>query len=244
MPGKLSIAIFKQANHLYKHSFPIYYPLYRVYKSVAERELISAIRNIVRPGMNVLDVGANVGFYTILLSKLVGPTGSVYSFEPAPENFKRLQQNTAPFKNVFIFQKAAGNQNGSIRLYLSDQLNVDHRSFPTDGEVRQFVEADVVRLEDFLPPDRTFQFVKMDVQGFEHQVLLGLEKVLNASNHFKMVLELWPCGMKMAGSSAEQFIEWLRSKGFSVKPVIGQTIQTSELDADFYMDLIAQKTGA
>jgi hypothetical protein len=77
-------------NKVYEHAFPIYRPLYGAYKAYADRAKRQLLRKILFPGAVVVDVGANIRIYSNFLSRCVGPTGLVHSFEPSPDNFKRL----------------------------------------------------------------------------------------------------------------------------------------------------------
>src|SRR5215831_19798474 len=78
-------------NKLYQHAFPIYRPLYAVYKAYADHAQRQLLRQILVPGAVAVDAGANIGVYSQFLARCVGPAGAVYSFEPAPANFERLR---------------------------------------------------------------------------------------------------------------------------------------------------------
>ena len=75
------------ANKVYERAFPIYRPFYAAYKTYADRAERVLLRKILFQGAVVADVGANIGIYSQFLSRCVGPTGSVHSFEPSPDNF-------------------------------------------------------------------------------------------------------------------------------------------------------------
>ena len=85
----------RASDALFRHAFPVYRTLYEQYKQRAERAVIASIHAWVRRGDRVADIGANIGFYTALLSERVGPAGAVYAFEPEPLNFARLAARTA-----------------------------------------------------------------------------------------------------------------------------------------------------
>ena len=138
-------------NKLYRFAFPVYRPLYSVFKSCsdrAERELLA--RNLCQ-GSVVVDAGANIGIYSEFLAKCVGPTGIVHSFEPDPGNFKRLHGALSRRANVRLNQLAVSDQTGESLLYVSDELNVDHRLYPSEGENRRTVTVKCNALDDYLP---------------------------------------------------------------------------------------------
>jgi predicted methyltransferase len=86
--------LHRAANKLYEYASPIYRPLYAAYKTYADRAERQLLRKILFQGAVVVDVGANIGIYSEFLFRCVGPTGSVHSFEPSPDNFKRLSAAT------------------------------------------------------------------------------------------------------------------------------------------------------
>ena len=81
-------------NKVYEHAFPIYRPLYVAYKTYRDRAERQLLKSILSDGAVVVDAGANIGVYSQFLSHCVGPTGVVHSFEPSPDNFKRLRAAT------------------------------------------------------------------------------------------------------------------------------------------------------
>src|SRR5438477_2597230 len=125
------------ANKVYEHAFPIYRPLYAAYKTYADRAERELLRKILFQGAVVVDVGANIGIYSEFLSRCVGPTGLVHSFEPSPDNFKRLQAATRKLSNVQISRAAVGEHTGNSKLYLSNKLNVDHRTYVIHRDSRR-----------------------------------------------------------------------------------------------------------
>ena len=81
-------------NRGYKYAFPIYSLCYRAFKAYTDRTERQLMKSILSEGAVVVDAGANIGVYSQFLSHCVGPTGLVHSFEPSPDNFKRLRAAT------------------------------------------------------------------------------------------------------------------------------------------------------
>src|SRR5436190_17113280 len=127
-------------NQLYQHAFPIYRPLYAAYKAWADYAERQLLRQILLPGDVAVDAGANIGIYSQFLVRCVGPSGVVYSFEPASENFERLRAAARSFSNMHILQAAVGERSGKSELYLSDTLNVDHRTYVSHKVTRRTVQ--------------------------------------------------------------------------------------------------------
>jgi hypothetical protein len=106
-------------NRVYDRAFPIYVLCYRGFKAYTDHAERKFLRKTLAPGDVAVDVGANIGIYTQLLSRWVGPTGLVHSFEPSPENFGRLQSATHKLANVRLSQSAVGESSRKTTLYVS-----------------------------------------------------------------------------------------------------------------------------
>jgi FkbM family methyltransferase len=129
------------------------------------------LRRLVDPGMTVVDVGANIGYYMLLLARLVGPTGHLVCLEPEPGNFSELSRNRAAnaLGNVRLLQAAAGAEDGTIGFMRGLNGTVAD-SGPGD------LEARVLRLDSLT--DVTPDLVKIDVEGYEGHVLAGASGLL------------------------------------------------------------------
>lgn len=94
-------------------------------------EVRLALEKFLRPGDVAVDVGAHIGYFTLIMSKLVGENGSVFAFEPEPLNFALLSKNVAAnnIKNAFLLRKALSEKSGRINLYISDFNTGDHRVY-------------------------------------------------------------------------------------------------------------------
>jgi len=209
------------ANKLYEYAFPIYRPLYAAYKTYADRAERQLLRKIVFPGAVAVDVGANIGIYSQFLSRCVGPTGLVHSFEPSPDNFRRLTAATRHLSNVRLIQAAVGERSGECTLYISDKLNVDHRAYKADGDSRRAVSTEMVALDDYFESGQRVDLIKMDIQGYELHALRGAQRVLQENRGINLLLEFWPAGLEQAGVSWEELVEKLQGLNMNltlVKP--------------------------
>lgn len=190
------------------------------------------MRQQIRPGDTVVDVGANIGYFTVLMSKLVGEGGAVHAFEPAPENFALLQRNLAEnhCKNVRAECKAVGAKSGGAQLYMSTKDNLDHRLYDS-GDNRQCVAADMVSLDDYFPDHETgVDFIKIDVQGAEPAVLEGMSALCARCESLKLLTEFWPSGIGRYGGDAKAYLHDLRAAGFSLQDCGGAALNAAPLD--------------
>ncbi len=178
---------------------------------------IETYRSRIRPGMTVLDVGANIGFLTLLFSKLAGGTGRVTAFEPDPENFRLLSRNVAANgrANVTCLHKAAASATGTLKLYFSEEHRGDHRIFDS-GDGRKYVEVPAAAIDDVLGPGGRVDFIKMDIQGAEYLALLGMEKTIKNSRGLVMLCEFSPDLLKKCGSDPEALLQKFHEYGFSL----------------------------
>jgi FkbM family methyltransferase len=130
------------------------------------------VMGLLRPGDVAVDVGAMIGYYTVILAKHVEPHGRVYAFEPDPDNFALLESNVDlnGYANVTCRQAVVGAEAGRTKLWRAPTNRGDHHAFETPG--REPVGVDVVALDDVV--DGPVDLVKIDVQGYESFVLAGM----------------------------------------------------------------------
>ena len=151
----------------------------------AEPHLQRIIREYVKSGDTVYDIGANIGYVSLSLSKQVGAKGRVIAFEPVPRNIERLRENIALNKidNVQVMECAASNTNGEAIIRMAENLSmaslVWHQDNPqaTEITIRTAVIDEMVESGELPCPS----FVKIDVEGFEGGVLQGMAGTIKAS---------------------------------------------------------------
>lgn len=158
----------------------------------------------------VLDVGANIGYYTLLLAKIVK---KVYAFEPDTENFKILEKNVEEnnLTNVVLVNKAVGDENTKVGI----KKNTDNYG---DSRVVVGNKIDCVRLDDFIKEQ--VDLIKIDVQGFEPKVIEGAKKIIKKDRPILFIES--EKDIKLAGYerwSINDFAEtpWPIWKGFQIK---------------------------
>jgi FkbM family methyltransferase len=206
-------------NWLYRNAYPVYKFTYFRFKKSRDAQEIGLIRRFIKPGMNVYDIGANIGFYSIIFSDVVGPAGHVHCFEPESVNFDRLKNNVKGRANITANNLAVSDNDGSITVYKSPDLNVDHRTYKPEAYTSA-VEIQAVSLDSYVsrlaPHRQKVDFIKMDIQGYEMTAMKGMEKVLDTNPAAGMLSEFWPHGLSLAGSSCMAFYETLVRKGRKV----------------------------
>ncbi len=200
-----------------------------------ERDTTRLFERLVKPGQLVMDLGAHVGYYTLLSAKLVGPTGRVYAFEPESKNYALLQQNIARngYQNVTAVNKAVADVSGARELFLSGLDNGFHSLFQL--KLRQAPDAqptviEAVTLDDFLEglgwP--RVDLIKMDIEGGELTALEGMQQLLARQPSLNLIVEFCPWILETLGVKPEHFIDRFVELGFRLQ-VIGRE-GTSALD--------------
>ncbi len=183
-----------------------------------EPEVRALLRRLPLAGGVCVDVGANVGLHTVLMSRLVGPAGRVFAFEPDPDNFRLLETNLRlnEGRNVTAHQCAIGDADSVCRLARNPRNYADCR-VTSDLPTWRSHEVPMTTLDAALPalPPGAVKFIKLDVQGSECRVLRGMRGILARHPDVVMVVEVFPDGLRQAGASARELIELLSDLGFS-----------------------------
>jgi FkbM family methyltransferase len=207
--------IAKLGNFIFTHWPAGYQPIYGLYKALADRRERRLLRSTIDPGMTVVDVGANIGAYSAFLAGLVEPGGTVYAFEPEPRNFVFLEEIAERSSCIRPTRAAVGERSGTLKLYMSEDLNVDHHTYDA-GDGRQTTEVPVIELDHFFLPGSRIDFIKLDIQGYEFQALQGTRRILSENTDLKLLFEYWPYGLKRAGTNPPALLRFLEELGFKL----------------------------
>jgi len=230
----------------------IYCRLYLIGKRLTDRRELSTLRSLIRPGMVIADIGANVGFYALEMARAVGPAGRILAFEPDPITFRLLQErvNHGSEKNIETYQVALSDTSGRALLYCSAYNRADNRLSPSHTESHvEACEVDVRRLDEFLSRrDIRLDGLKIDVQGNEEQVLRGAEAILQRGVRW-IWIEFSPVHLRGSGSDPERFLERIAGLGmdlFEVKdrgnlePLTNFAAHTNKIGSS-YGDLVLMR---
>lgn len=204
----------KLGNFLFKNAYVLYKPMYITFKNRQDKFEIAVLKKNIKKGDTVIDIGANIGFYTKILSEIVGEKGKIHAFEPDKTNYTRLLNYCSDLKNVILNNKAIGPKTEKLKIYTSKMLNVDHRTYKPE-EFDEEIEIDAVNLDEYLLDKGKVDFIKMDIQGFEMSAVKGMEQTLKNNHNIKLITEFWPYGLKLAGSSGIEYFNYLVSLGFT-----------------------------
>lgn len=201
----------------------------------------SFFQNQLRPGMTIVDVGANLGLYSLLFSELTSPGGRVFSFEPSPALFAQFSENIRRngADNILAHPWAVGARRAHMALQ-QDPFNSGNNRL---AENSRGVSVEVVPLDEIVgsvPVD----WVKIDVQGWEPTVLAGMEKTITRNPELKIYFEFWPPGLRRAGFAPLNFLTSLNDQGFILRhPGQAHPLGRKEFESlsktNTYLDLLA-----
>ena len=193
---------------------------------------IEIIKDLIdRDSSYTIDLGANTGIFTKIMAE---NSKHVYALEPEPENFRQLTKNMEPFDNVSLYDYAASNTTGSGTLHLCNANPGMHRLYPSvycpDGEVR----VKTIRVDDLIIEQEKgveeIDFIKMDVEGFEYFVTLGMADLLRRDKP-TILSEFHPSSIAESGADPRRiYVIMLSDFGYSppMHCITGEVLDTYE----------------
>lgn len=204
-----------------------------------EPETGAQLKQLIKPGMTVLDIGAHVGYYARMASDIVGANGRVIAFEPNPHNHAMLKENVGQRNNVTLMQVALAEEEGTAELY--DYLMMSASgSLHYDRTLRDVQLSTTQRDVDFAPRlDDDFEaktytvrtapvdsllaeigvskvdVVKMDIEGAEMGALRGMKETIANSPDLALVMEYNPLGLKAFDNVPHESLQEVLDMGFT-----------------------------
>lgn len=187
------------------------------------------VQGTVKAGMNVLEIGANLGYYTLLLASIIGAKGKLYAFEANPKVFKNLFSNVLVngfSDRVELVNKAAVDKSGAITFYALKKLHGSGSIVDLTGEAylnkiddeAETFTVDAVSVDDFLKdkPAR-IDFIKMDAEGSEPRIFNGMQGLIRNNLQLTIIAEFSPDLVRGTGCDPRLFLEQLQDSGFNLR---------------------------
>ncbi len=197
-----------------------------------EPAIASLFQRLIKPGMNVLEVGANLGFHTLLAAQQCGSEGHIWAFEGHPGTHQLLKRNIYT-NGYFLFAetvpKLAHDHIGEVEFNICEGL-------PGSSSIGTFDDASQTRMEELgvqtrtisvptttvdaeLPPDVKIDVVKIDAEGSEPFVLAGMDGIIKRNPDIVMIVEFYPRNFNMTQTDPAAFLEKLQSYGFILRHI-------------------------
>jgi FkbM family methyltransferase len=200
---------------------------YMYFRGFYEFRITSLIKKILRTGDTFIDIGANIGWYTLLGAKLVGKTGQVITFEPAHHIYKHLKRNIDinSFKNIFLEKIAISDREDTVLLHTISNENIGLGSIIQSPTVlKQSLKTETVktaRLENYLKEKsiEKIRLIKIDVEGAEMKVLEGTREILKNKLCDYLIVEVSDERLRSTNSSSNELFALLRDNGYKLSQI-------------------------
>ena len=178
-------------------------------QKIYEQETTLFFRNYLQNGDTVYDIGANIGYFSLEFARSVGPSGTVFSFEPHPEIHSVLQRNIQRnnYKNIKILPFACGDKTGNTQLHFSKQNQGNHKIVSTPDMLGS-TTIDITTLDKFIsetPP----RIIKMDIEGAELLALKGIGRDNLRRMSIDFIIEFHPYEMSFFDISGKELLRFL-----------------------------------
>jgi FkbM family methyltransferase len=233
--------------------------VYLGYFDMWDHEPLTArvLAKMLRKNDVVVDVGANIGYFTLLAASLVGPMGRVHAIECSPETLAVLENNVRKnlLRNVTIHPVAAAKERGTLNLNVTAiglSWLAPHANWPTAEGRQTIVTVPAVPLDEII--QSPVHFIKIDAEGLDLDVLKGMKRILSENHRISIIVEWAPPLLAEAGRDPLELPQWLQETGFrniyvldeqrgrkrSLDECIGM-VRNGKLPRDWVGDLVAEK---
>jgi FkbM family methyltransferase len=201
-----------------------------------ERPVTDVFLSVLRPGMRVVEIGPNSGWFSLLAAELVGSSGKLVLFEPNPRMADILMRNMSingfldrsqvVDKAVFsasqriefgVYEKYAGGS--GLFANKAQAARAEHPAaslHPQFNDVLRMIEVEAVALDSYFAPGIRIDLMKIDAEGAEPHILAGAGRLLEENKHMQIILEFSPRLLRLGGSSPETFYDGIRAWGFRI----------------------------
>lgn len=179
------------------------------------------IQATVRPGWIVVEIGANIGYYTLLMASLIGSQGKIYAFEPNPAIYELLRENleiNGFLDRAIAVKKAVWEKSGTVEFGIASKHMGGSGifTFSTPDEPVERITVEAVSLDDYFPAGSRVDFLKIDAESSEFFILKGAQRLLRENPDLVMVLEFFPGNIRNINLDPEQCLKWLVDEGFQI----------------------------
>jgi|AntAceMinimDraft_3_1070362.scaffolds.fasta_scaffold17002_2 FkbM family methyltransferase len=205
---------------------------FNIFTNRFEKIEIEIFQKIIKPGMVVVDAGANIGLYSLIASKLIGIKGKVFSFEPSKETFQRLLDNIELNKlsNITPLNKGLGDKLNEKLILRQDIGNGDAERYLFSGNEAPDIKLEninAVNIEEEIILDtldnslskmnvKKVDFLKMDTEGFEYYILKGAKQVLRNSPDIIILMECTELGTARAKTTQKEVFKILKDNNLNI----------------------------
>jgi FkbM family methyltransferase len=198
--------------------------IHHMYSGIFEMREVEIIKKMLYPGDTFIDVGANIGYLSVIGAGRVGKNGQVHSFEPVPEYYQRLKKMALmnPDYKIIINQWALGETEGVAQIDITGHDNIGFNTlvpgFMKPEDRKQSVNVPVRRLDKYIQEHKlnNIALIKIDTEGFEFEVLKGLKDCLiNPQFRPAILCEITPQVYSLMGYQLKDLFDYMKGFGYS-----------------------------
>jgi FkbM family methyltransferase len=207
-----------------------------VYNGVWEPMETETFVSLLKKNMVVVDIGANVGYYTLLAARCVGSGGKVFAFEPEPKNYGLLCKNVMEngYTNIVTVPSAVSDRNGTSRLFLCPKNSGAH-NLSARWQEESSIEVNTVTLDQYFSNyEGHIDVVKIDAEGVEELIFDGMSQLLSRYPNLILFTELNP---PVGECSPERYLQKLSTRGFRILELREQDQTIRAIDDDHLTEL-------
>ena len=212
-----------------------------------EKLAVNAFRKELKQGDVLLEAGANIGYYTLIGSKKIGKGGKIYAVEPSSKNLAKLQKNLElnNIKNVKFFHNAFGNFNGKTNLYISHSCNMNQVKegiSEVNFDKNKLLEKEkikIITIDKFLKKKKKPTVIRMDVEGYEYEIVNGMKKLLVESPPRLLYIEVHPKAMGV--KKYYEFLNILKTSKYKLKHCFFYDTSSTDLRFLRFLDKFRMK---
>ena len=192
---------------------------YLYYFGVWEPEVTAFLQRRLMPGDSFVDVGANIGYFSLLAAKSIGPTGRVIAIEASPSVYEHLVGNVHrnAARQVTTLNVAAASEAGRVKLYCGQDCNCGATSIVPEGNETAVAEVEAAALSTLID-ERTWnktRLVKIDIEGAEAGVVRGFNGLIEKGRtDLEFLIEVHPIQLQQLGNSVDEVLAPFRAAGY------------------------------
>ncbi|MCE9534142.1 MAG: FkbM family methyltransferase [Planctomycetes bacterium] len=225
-------------SKFYLHSGDNYLTQLIVNEGEYEPTETKLVRQILKDGDVFIDVGANIGWYSVHAAKLVGEKGQVIAFEPEPNNLGLLRKNVQVngLKNVVVDDRGLSSAAGSFKLFL-EKDNLGMHSLVMEHGGQKYIDVQTIRFDDYWAGKGDIKLVKIDTEGAEGMILEGMRETLKNHKNIELIVEFAPYRLKKSGYDADELLKGLYKIGFKASVIDEEQKRIVEMGTPSVKDL-------
>ena len=205
-------------------------------KGYWEKDITTLIQQICKRGNIIFDVGANIGYYTLITAKLVGEEGMVYAFEPCPRNIRLLEDNVQRnhLKNISIERTALGEKSGTMYMYLPSYVHFGVGSFFKSRHYLIQKAVQVITLDDFIKERGIthIDFLKMDIEGGEIFALRGMKETLKQKIIRNIFIHIHSTILSRKSYKSQEIKKSLIGSGYKLYKIVANRFLPTSIDSE------------